>query len=414
MIMPALARGQEPKKLQTGPGFRSTSRFFTERHIFVCGFTASIAYAVGFAWCFFKGQWLTLPDGSLKSIDFGYMWLSGKLASSGHVASIFDNAAFWAAQAALFGPDSRIHYFVYPPTFLLFTYPLGLMPYSPAFVIWMFTTLLLYLAAIYMIMPRPAAIVAALAPYTVAFNIFLGHNGFLTAGAMGLSLALMERRPWLSGIFLGILSYKPQFGLLFPFALLASHNWRALASATAATGILAMTAAVAFGYQGWSSFINSLVDRDPGLSEVPGYSVPLVSIFGFLRSSGVPEGMVWTVHFTLVAIVVTIICTVWARPFPHALKAAALSIGATIVTPYVLGYDLCVLSIGVAFLVKDGLSRGFLYKERAAILICCVGLMLLSGPIPAIITIVLLALVLRRAVRCAKQVPLPQPVRSFE
>jgi arabinofuranan 3-O-arabinosyltransferase len=211
-------------------------------------------------------------------------------------------------------------------------------------------------------------------------------------------------------MFLGILSYKPQFGLLFPFALLASRNWRVLASATAASTILAMTAAVVFGYQGWSSFMNSLVDRDPNLSEVPGYSIPLVSVFGFLQSSGVSERMLWTVHFSLAAIVVTIVCAVWAKPFPHSLKAAALSIGSTIVTPYVLGYDLCILSIGVAFLVKDGLSRGFLHLERAAILICCIGLILLSGPVPAIISIVLLVLVLRRALCCAKEVPMQQPV----
>jgi hypothetical protein len=272
------------------------------------------------------------------------------------------------------------------------------MPYSLPFVVWMLATLLLYLAAVFMIIPRPAAIVAALAPYIVVFNILLGHNGFLTAGSIGLALALMESRPWLSGVFLGILSYKLQFGVLFPFALLASRNWRGLASATAATNILAMAAVVVFGYQGWSSFMDSMFDRDPNLSEVPGYSIPLVSIFAVLQSSGLSQRTSWTVQFTLAAIVATIVCGVWAKPFPRSLKAAALSMGSVMVTPYVLGYDLCVRSIGAPFVVKDCLSRGFLRGERTAILVCCVGLILLSVPIPAIMSVVLAVLVLRRAV----------------
>src|SRR5580704_2941869 len=49
-----------------------------------------------------------------------------------------------------------------------------------------------------------------------------------------------------------------------------------------------------------------------------------------------------------------------ARPLPHSLKSAALCSAAAMATPYVHGYDLCVLAIAVAFLVKDCLARGFL------------------------------------------------------
>jgi Glycosyltransferase family 87 len=89
------------------------------------------------------------------------------------------------------------------------------------------------------------------------------RSGFLTAGLVGLSLALVERRPWLSGMFLGFLSYKPQFGIRFLFALLTSHNWRALASAMATSTVLGILAAIVFGYQAWPLFFNSLVHRDP-------------------------------------------------------------------------------------------------------------------------------------------------------
>jgi len=46
----------------------------------------------------------------------------------------------------------------------------------------------------------------------------------------------MEGRPWVSGIFLGLLTYKPQLGVLFPLALLASRSWRALGSTPSRAG----------------------------------------------------------------------------------------------------------------------------------------------------------------------------------
>jgi len=166
------------------------------------------------------------------------MWVSGTFAGSSDPARVYDGSAWSAAWWILTGlNDCKFAAnglsFGYPPTYLFFTYPLGVMPYGIAFAVWLVATLLLYLAAVYAIIPRPAAVIAALTPYTVIVNALLGQNGFLTAGLIGLSLAFLEGRPWLSGVFLGLLTSKPQFGILFPFALLVSRNWRALASATA-------------------------------------------------------------------------------------------------------------------------------------------------------------------------------------
>jgi hypothetical protein len=231
----------------------------------------------------------------------------------------------------------------------------------------------------------------------VLFNFGLGQNGFLTAGLVGLSLAFAERRPWLCGIFLGLLTYKPQFGILFPFALLASRNWRALASAAATSVVLGLTAAIAFGYQGWLSFIYSLVNRQSSLGEILGAQPPLVSILGLFRSAGASAYISWTVHLAAAVIVAVTIWAIWTKPIPHSLKAAALCIGSVMVTPYVLGYDLCMLSIATAFLVKDPLSRGFLPGERIVMLVCWAGLILMMAPlIPITICVVLLILIARR------------------
>src|SRR5208282_2878605 len=243
-----------------------------------------------------------------------------------------------------------------------------------------------YLTAVYMIIPRPVVYIAALAPAAVLKNVQLGHNGFLTAALFGLSLALMERRPWISGMFVGLLTYKPQFGVLFPLAVLASRNWRALCSATATSLTLGVAAAVVFGYQGWPSFITALLGRNSSLSPDGEVELSLQSIYGLLHWAGASIWIAWAVHLTIAAIVTVIVCALWAKPIPYSLKAAMISIGA----------------VTVAFLVRDGMSRGFLPGERTGLLICFAGLFPVATPIAPIICAVLLFLIVRRIVawRC--------------
>jgi hypothetical protein len=49
------------------------------------------------------------------------------------------------------------------------------------------------------------------------------------------------------------------------------------------------------------------------------------------------------------------------------LKAAALAAGTLLITPYLFLYDLMVLAIAVAFLVRIGLRRGFARYELPAL-----------------------------------------------
>ena len=54
--------------------------------------------------------------------------------------------------------------------------------------------------------------------------------------------------------------------------------------------------------------------------------------------------------------------------------------------------------MAVAFLVKDGMSRGFLPGERTGLLICYAGLFPVATPIAPMICAVLLFLIARRIV----------------
>jgi hypothetical protein len=386
---------------QITPGWGIENRLFTEWRI---GFYASgiaAAYAITVAWIIIRNGLPGTADG-ISCTDFAWIWFSSKLASLNVSALIYDYPAFAAAHAAWDGmPPCIIEHFDYPPTLLLLTYPLGLMPYLTAFCGWIGATLALYLVAVYAIIPRRAAVLAAVTPFAVVIlNVLLGHNGFLTAGLVGLALVSIERRPWLAGIFLGLLTYKPQFGILFPFALLALRDWRAIFGAAVTSVIFGLAAALAFGHDVWPSFIAALGERAGSLNQDPTLNLGLVSPLGFLLARGVDAHTAWTVQLAVTTIMAATIYAVWARPLSFPLKAAALATGSVLASPHAFGYDLCILSIAAAFLVKDGLSRGFLTGERSAMLLCWLGLVLAIGPIAMIDCMVLFTLVARRVVVC--------------
>jgi arabinofuranan 3-O-arabinosyltransferase len=392
-----------PRLLGTASGWGKLleieDRIFTKHNLQCYGFGLATFYAFIVGWLLFEV--VLPPNGKLASIDFCWIWVSGKFAMSSDPVRIYDPVVISAVHNALFHPDECLfpfrHQYVYPPTFLFFTYPLGLMPYLTAFAVWVVATFVLYEAAIYAIISRPAALIAALAPTAVPVNVLFGHNAFLTAGLIGLSLVFVERRPWLAGILLGLLTYKPQFGILFPFVFLASRNWRVLGGAAATSLMLGVAATIAFGYQGWPSFIDTLIGRNSSLSP-DGMELSLQSVYGLLHWAGASARLSWTVHLAIAVVVAVAVCTVWAKPIPQSLKAAILCSGAVTVTPYVLQYDLCILSIAVAFVVSDGMSRGFLPGERIGILICFVGLFPVTTPIAPMICAILFFLTARRIV----------------
>ena len=127
----------------------------------------------------------------------------------------------------------------YPPPFLFVASLLAQFPYGVAFVGWAFLSMLPYLAVMRAIVGRSFGLVLAAACPALVINMMVGQNGFLTAALVGGTLSLMPKRPVLAGICLGLLSYKPQYGLLFPIVLIAASQWATFVTAGVVTVVLA-------------------------------------------------------------------------------------------------------------------------------------------------------------------------------
>jgi hypothetical protein len=91
----------------------------------------------------------------------------------------------------------------------------------------------------------------------------------------------------------------------------------------------------------------------------------------------------------------------WRRPARYEIKAAALSAGALLATPYLYIYDFPVLAIPLAFLMRMGLREGFLPWELAGIALACALILafpVLAMPSGFVAAVVVAALIVRRAI----------------
>jgi arabinofuranan 3-O-arabinosyltransferase len=387
-----------------------SDRLFSAARIRIYGLALVLGYLFSFLRLFLTGNWLVDKSGHPEAIDFAWIWTAGKLVVAGQAARAFDYRFFSAAQMPIAGPpraDFDYFHWIYPPSLFFYLAPLGLLPYYPAFIAWTASTLALYVAAIRAILSRRAASFLALTPVPVAVNIEFGHTGCLAAGLMGFALVLIETSPFCGGLVLGLLSYKPQLGLLFPLALLAAGQWRALCGAALSTILLILASGWAFGFETWLDFLASLRAVDPHtLMPDANLVATLQTAFGVVRWAEGSLPLAWTAQGVVSVTVAISVCLIWRRNLPYALKAAALAVGALMVTPYLLAYDLTVFSVAVAFLLREALQNGFLPGERPVLLAVFLLLFLYAVPIGPFALAAVLGLIWRRAMLPASADPI--------
>src|SRR5262249_593250 len=137
---------------------------------------------------------------------------------------------------------------------LLMTWPLGFLAYMPAYVAWCVGGFTLYLwAASDGFSRRDRLPMLAVAP-AVAINVFTGQIGFITATLISSALKWLDRRPIVAGICFGLLTVKPQLGLLVPLMLMLTRRWITFAAATATVAAMAVLAACLFGFDVWAEY----------------------------------------------------------------------------------------------------------------------------------------------------------------
>ena len=151
----------------------------------------------------------------------------------------------------------------------------------------------------------------------VFINALVGQNGFLTAALIGGTLYLIPIRPVLAGICLGLLTYKPQYGLLFPIVLIAAAHWRVFVSAGVTAIAMVFVSWLAFGTESWLAFFHWMpMFSQAFLTEGKATWWKLQSLFSMVRYFGGTEQLAWAFQWVLTASVAVVLALMWRSRVP--------------------------------------------------------------------------------------------------
>jgi hypothetical protein len=383
--------------------------WLTRERIRLVGFALLAAMLIGAGVLIATSDGLNDRLGRPLGTDFSNVYAAGTYVLDGEATAPFDPPRQYAREQKIFGAKTEFFGWHYPPFFLGLAALLALMPYGLSLAVWQGVTLVLYLLAIRAIVALPSPsrggsraesargggnpqsnqvtppdsslreephspfrggmktewLLLALAFPAVFVNLGAGHNGFLTAAIFAGALVQLDRRPLIAGVLIGLLAYKPQFGLLIPLVLAVSGRWRVFAAAAATVALLALAVTLAFGFDVWSAFLAStkftrLVVLEQG--QTGWYKIQ--SVFSWVRMWGGGIDLAYAAQGAVTVALAVTLAWLWRGKAAYPLKAAALLIGTLLATPYSLDYDLMLLAPVIAYLCIDGMARGFAAWEK--------------------------------------------------
>jgi hypothetical protein len=267
-------------------------------------------------------------------LDF---WAGGFLALHGQASAVFDPPEYTGFVTGLFGKLPP-HIWSYPPNYLLLASGFGWL--APWHAVLAFDVLsLALLVFVLRLAGQNWWLVAAVAACPASFeNLLEGQNAALVTALIGGGILLLDKRPRLGGVLVGLASIKPQLGLVLPLFLLRRAQVAFLFAVLAAVA-LAGASLLAFGPGVWGAFWH--VTR-PAMNAVLLTGQPkefaggLISVFAVVRPLGVHAGLAARTR-----------------------KPAMVLVLAALASPYLHDYDLLGVSLAVALLLRDRLETGF-------------------------------------------------------
>jgi len=281
---------------------------------------------------------------SLSSIqvwgaDFACLW-SGARAAIRSPEHLYDFEFVTRGQPWVFGSAEHptMRPFISPPTALFLLAPFGLLPYPAAYGLWVTLTTTFYAA-----MARKAGVPIWFLLFTCVVEATTGGQVTTLIGALVLA-ALMSPRPVICGLLFGLAAcIKPQAVFLFPVALIAAENWRALSTAFATGLTLVIASALVWGPERWLEWVSAL-RRFAGIVSSAEFLAAGITPFAALASIGLTP---WLAAL-LLPLSVAIVWTVFRKTKDPLLRLTALSGAGLLSGSYALRYEMALLAPAVA------------------------------------------------------------------
>jgi hypothetical protein len=289
--------------------------------------------------------------------DFLVFHAATRAFFEGRLSMVYDTAALTHLQNTLYA--ARLSFelgfrpFLYPPIWLLDLLPFGLLPIDTAVTTFLVATAAICAIVLHRVGLRCEAVAAILTAPAAVWVVLAGQNTFLSIALFYGAFALLDRRPTLAGVLLGLLAYKPQIWVLVPVALLAARAWRPLIALTATVAVLSLATLLLFGADFWWAFIAAAQRSSTGAGAAEMYyrvQVQMTTLLAAAKILGAGDGPAMALQLAGAALAIGTVLWVFAR-YPASHERTAILMTATfLVSPYTLNYDLLLLMPAVALL----------------------------------------------------------------
>lgn len=308
------------------------------------------------------------PRGAFNHTDFFAIWSFARFEIENPAALIYDHKAQQDFLLSLDPTFPEPMPFPYPPIYLFVLRPLGWLSYPVARTFWSATTFLAYMAAVCSPGWRLRVVLPALLSPASAINLVFGQNGFLTAALLIGGIRLAPSRPFAGGILLGLLAYKPQFGLLVAIALFAGGLWQAALAAALTVAVAVAASLFAFGWEAWTAWVIAMPDYLAILNADRARLLHFMpTVFANMVALGASDRLAETVQFVVTATAAAAVWLAFRRApatLPHKAflrrdgkgdtdRAAVLAVAAVLASPYALVYDLPLVGASIALVVAE-------------------------------------------------------------
>lgn len=317
-----------------------------------------LAFAAGTSW-----QLGFREPGTFTQLDFDVLHLAGQLALAGEPETAYRFADFAAAQARVSDGTTPMTW-TYPPPFNLVVMALAPLPAWAAHGLFTLTTIAAWLWALWRVGGRdaPVALLGVL-PAALACAI-VGQNGFLTGSLAGWAVLLaLAGRDGSAGVPLGLLVLKPHLGIGLGLWALLRRGGTMAAVALGVAAALCLAATAVQGPGVWGAFLGAVSEAKAFLAAGDYPLNRMVSVFAALRSFGLAPDLALAVHVAVGLGGLGALAGALARGWAPRRTAAVALIASLLASPYCYDYDLPMLGVALALVLRD-LSR----REEAAAL----------------------------------------------
>jgi len=283
-------------------------------------------------------------NGKPVSGDYLVFWFAGLEAGLGRAIELYDPVQFTNAMIKNFDEGFKVATWLYPPHMLFLYAGLAKLTYALGWLVFTVFSVGIFLLTVHKLFPgnNRMLLLSAIAPATF-ICILQGQTGFLVSALLLGAFFVLPKRPVIAGILIGLLTIKPQLGLLIPFILIFERKFITFAVAGITTIVVIAASALWLGVDVWQQYFSAMAAGSSMdlLQFIAAQDTgTMVTVYGFASAIGVPHQIAMTVQ-GLIALACLVAAFYVSRSGADAMtKMATYVLLSYLVSPYIMSYDL--------------------------------------------------------------------------